>query len=87
MYDSGLRVHTSVCTCMYTCACMCVCVLLYKLIIRETNLKVRQPLPETAELSDNTPMLSGFDGKCVCVCVCCQGTLGKKFKFLVMLKP
>jgi hypothetical protein len=30
---------------------------------RETNLKVRQALEETAELSDDHPRMSAFDGK------------------------
>lgn len=29
---------------------------------RETNLKVRQPLPDTHELQDNEDLLAKFDG-------------------------
>ena len=32
---------------------------------RETNLKVRQPLPETHELQDEITLLSKFDGKII----------------------
>ena len=32
-------------------------------ICRETNLKVRQAIPETAELGDDTQTMSQFDGK------------------------
>lgn len=34
----------------------------YFLPLRETNLKVRQPLPETAELSDHHDKLATFNG-------------------------
>ena len=45
------------------CVCVCVCVeIVCVLLCRETNLKVRQPLPETAELLDHTEKLALFDG-------------------------
>ena len=37
------------------------------LTFRETNLKVRQPLPETHDLQDDIELLSKFDGKYNCV--------------------
>lgn len=35
---------------------------------RETNLKVRQPLPETAVFLDHQDKLAGFDGRCILAC-------------------
>ena len=32
----------------------------------ETNLKVRQPVPETSDLQEDEEKLAAFDGKCNC---------------------
>ena len=61
-----------VCVCVYMCVygCVCVCVcefvafmfMLLNFFYRETNLKVRQPLPETAAMKDSEEALGDFNG-------------------------
>lgn len=36
----------------------------------ETNLKVRQPVPQTSEMGQDEEQLSEFDGRCTCIILC-----------------